>query len=169
MRTLSVLALSFLLAACADDSAIEAPPRVHDAPSYEGASSQLSVPVAVPLAPLPLHGTWELVEPDLDRFPDADPELLDLFHADLAVRFGGEEFAVLFPETSLETARAALEDVRRAIAGRRFALRAPDRPNRKPERPKRPTRPIRHINLTVSMGLAAPTSSARSPDAISKP
>jgi diguanylate cyclase (GGDEF)-like protein len=82
-----------------------------------------------------------------------------------AYRYGGEEFAVLFPETSLETARAALEDVRRAIAGRRFALRAPDRPNRKPERPKRPTRPIRHINLTVSMGLAAPTSSARSPDA----
>lgn len=51
-RVLVLFSLTLLLAACADETAIDAPERVHDAPSTEGVSSQLSVPVAVPLAPL---------------------------------------------------------------------------------------------------------------------
>jgi diguanylate cyclase (GGDEF)-like protein len=34
---------------------------------------------------------------------------------DLVARFGGEEFALLFPETSIETARDKLEALREAL------------------------------------------------------
>ena len=52
MRTLVALTCTFLLTACADETALEAPTRVHDAPVWEGTVSQLTVPVAVPLDPL---------------------------------------------------------------------------------------------------------------------
>jgi diguanylate cyclase (GGDEF)-like protein/PAS domain S-box-containing protein len=39
---------------------------------------------------------------------------------DLLARYGGEEFAVVLPETGLETAVAAMDRIREAIAGLRF-------------------------------------------------
>jgi diguanylate cyclase (GGDEF)-like protein len=39
---------------------------------------------------------------------------------DLLARYGGEEFAVVLPETSLDTARAAMDRIRAAIAALRF-------------------------------------------------
>ena len=71
-------------------------------------------------------------------------------------RYGGEEFAVLFPSTSPAEAREPLDEVRLAIADRKFALRAPDRPRKKPDTPaKRATHP-RLIRVTVSVGVAGP-------------
>ena len=42
--------------------------------------------------------------------------LATIRETDLPARYGGEEFAVLLPETDLETARAAAERVRLAVA-----------------------------------------------------
>ena len=58
-----------------------------------------------------------------------------------AYRYGGEEFAILFPGLTVTEAREPLEEVRAAIADRRFALRSPDRPRKKPDPPRKPTRP----------------------------
>jgi two-component system cell cycle response regulator len=44
--------------------------------------------------------------------------------ADLVARFGGEEFAVVMPETELADAAAAAERLRAAIADRPFAMPA---------------------------------------------
>ncbi len=40
--------------------------------------------------------------------------------SDLACRYGGEEFAILFPETDAESARSIAERIRQAIAGERL-------------------------------------------------
>jgi diguanylate cyclase (GGDEF)-like protein len=98
-----------------------------------------------------------------DRFGhDAGDQALRMVASELAAvggggrafRCGGEEFAVLFPGRSLKDAAQAVEQVREAIAARRFALRAPDRPRRKPERP-RSTAARREVTVTVSAGVAA--------------
>jgi diguanylate cyclase (GGDEF)-like protein len=46
----------------------------------------------------------------------------------IAYRYGGEEFAVLFPDRSLEDALQALEELRASIEGYRMKVRADDRP-----------------------------------------
>lgn len=83
-----------------------------------------------------------------------------------AYRYGGEEFAVLFPAISTPAARAVLEEVREAIAARKFALREPDRPRKKPDAPRAPKRPPRQIAVSVSIGLATATAERRDPQAV---
>lgn len=56
---------------------------------------------------------------------------------DLLARFGGEEFVVLLPDTTLEGARAVAEDIRRAVAGEPFVVAG------------------REIPVTVSVGVTA--------------
>lgn len=70
-----------------------------------------------------------------------------------AFRYGGEEFAVLFPSKGIEDALPALERLRATIEDTPFRLRSPDRP---PTRPKRPTRRKRsgEVGVTVSIGVA---------------
>jgi diguanylate cyclase (GGDEF)-like protein len=77
-----------------------------------------------------------------------------------AYRYGGEEFAILFPGTAPAEASTTLEAMRKAIADRRFALRSPDRPRKKPDPPRKPTRPPRLISVSVSIGFAGPTARA---------
>jgi len=70
-----------------------------------------------------LRGVAQLLEGDVRR-------------DELAARFGGEEFAIVLPETGLEGAMAICERVREAVAGHTFI--DADRP----------------IRVTVSVGLA---------------
>jgi diguanylate cyclase (GGDEF)-like protein len=56
--------------------------------------------------------------------------------SDVAARIGGEEFAVILPETNLDDARAAAERLRAAVAAEPFATR------------------IGPLNVTVSLGAA---------------
>jgi diguanylate cyclase (GGDEF)-like protein len=79
-----------------------------------------------------------------------------------AYRYGGEEFAILFPGTTPADASGALDTICRAIANRRFALRSPDRPRKKPDPPRKSSQPPRLISVSVSIGFAGP--SARSGD-----
>jgi diguanylate cyclase (GGDEF)-like protein len=71
-----------------------------------------------------------------------------------AYRWGGEEFAIVFPGRKLAEVREELEEVRRAIEGRRFALRGPGRPRSRPEQPRKSTKPTRRVTVTVSIGAA---------------
>ena len=62
-----------------------------------------------------------------------------LRHYDVPARFGGEEFAILFPETPPEQAFEIAERIRRAVAARAFDVETSSEP----------------IRATVSIGVAA--------------
>ncbi len=67
-------------------------------------------------------------------------------------RYGGEEFAVVFPGLTAEQAAPHLEALRKTIAASTFVVRGPDRPRRRPRRPQPGSR--RQAAVTVSIGLA---------------
>lgn len=71
-----------------------------------------------------------------------------------AFRFGGEEFALVFPNKSRTEAAAALEAKRKEIANDGFALRGEDRPKKKPKRVEPPTAGTAKAPITVSAGAA---------------
>jgi len=83
-----------------------------------------------------------------------------------AYRYGGEEFAILFPGSTAAAARQSLEEVRVAIASRKFAIRGPDRPRKKPESPRKKSRPSRTISVAVSIGLAGSNPQRTTADAV---
>ncbi len=60
--------------------------------------------------------------------------------SDLATRYGGEEFAVLLPQTDAESARILAESIRRSVAGEPIVLETGEA-----------------VSLTVSIGVAALT------------
>ena len=61
-----------------------------------------------------------------------------LRHYDIPARFGGEEFAILLPETPPEQALEIAERIRRAVADRRFEVETSSEP----------------IRATISLGVA---------------
>lgn len=78
-----------------------------------------------------------------------------------AYRYGGEEFTILFPNTPLETANAAAEEVRIAIEQSTLQLRSKYRP-KSPKKGSKlrgsgPDKDTRAVSVTVSIGLAENT------------
>lgn len=73
--------------------------------------------------------------------------------SDVAVRYGGEEFVVLLPETTLYSARIAAEKIRRAVASTLFHYK-----------------PNEGLPITISLGVAAfdGTHGAESPEELLK-
>jgi diguanylate cyclase (GGDEF)-like protein len=82
-------------------------------------------------------------------------------------RYGGEEFAVLFPSATVEEAVPHLERVRQAIERASFILRGRDRPRTKPKT-VRPVGHRRRVAVTVSIGVAEPGSGRVVPDDVIK-
>ncbi len=125
-----------------------------------------------------LDGEYAIAMVDVDHFKKfndrhghaAGDQALRMVAAELqkiggggrAYRYGGEEFAILFPTGTPAAASPRLEELRAAIESRRFALRAPDRPQKKPDTPRKKSVPPRLISVSVSIGLAGP--GARSAD-----
>ena len=70
-----------------------------------------------------------------------------------AYRYGGEEFAVLFPGKPAEEAFTYLDRMRRLIEQSRFVVRGPDR--RRTDRNKKSRSSKSETNVTVSVGIAA--------------
>ena len=91
-----------------------------------------------------------------------------------AFRYGGEEFAVLFPGTELDDALLYLEAIRISIEGYRMAVRAPGRPKAAEDGAKRRAphgprgNPEKHLSVTVSIGAAAPGKDLRTPAQVLK-
>ena len=128
-----------------------------------------------------LHGVYTVAMVDVDHFKrfndehghDVGDQLLRMVGARLgelggggrAFRYGGEEFAVLFPGKTLDEARTHLEAVRRTIEGAAFTLRGPHRPRTRPESPA-PAGSRRRIAVTVSIGAAAADTHGSSADVV---
>jgi len=128
-----------------------------------------------------LRGVYTVAMVDVDHFKrfndehghDVGDQLLRMVGARLgelggggrAFRYGGEEFAVLFPGKTLDEARIHLEAVRRTIEGAAFTLRGPHRPRTRPESPA-PARSRRRIAVTVSIGAAAADPHGSSADVV---
>jgi diguanylate cyclase (GGDEF)-like protein len=117
-----------------------------------------------------LRGLYTVAMVDVDHFKrfndehghDVGDQLLRMVGARLrdvggggrAFRYGGEEFAVLFPGRDLDDTRVYLEALRGSIEAASFTLRGSDRPRTRPESPV-PAGPRRRIAVTVSIGAAA--------------
>jgi diguanylate cyclase (GGDEF)-like protein len=88
----------------------------------------------------------------------------------IAFRYGGEEFAVVFPGVELEDALLYLETIRISIEGYRMAVRSPDRPKRLEDGSKRrgAGSPDKHLSVTVSIGACGPNPSLRTPAQVIK-
>jgi diguanylate cyclase (GGDEF)-like protein len=78
-----------------------------------------------------------------------------------AFRYGGEEFAVLFPGRDREEVWSAAEELRLKIQRDPFIFRRPDRPRRRPKAPPPPAPSGPRMNVTVSIGLADARASAK--------
>lgn len=72
-----------------------------------------------------------------------------------AYRYGGEEFAVIFPSKELERALPHLEMLRETIAGSQFIVRGKKRPKKKPDVPMGKSRGKTQLKITVSIGVAS--------------
>lgn len=70
-----------------------------------------------------------------------------------AYRYGGEEFAVLFPDKPVEEAFTYLDRMRRLIEQSRFVVRGPER--RRSQRQKKSRYAKTETNVTVSVGIAS--------------
>jgi diguanylate cyclase (GGDEF)-like protein len=124
-----------------------------------------------------LRGAYTVAMVDIDHFKrfndehghDIGDQLLRMVGARLgeiggggrAFRYGGEEFAVLFPGRPLDEARVHMEALRVMIETSPFTLRGPARPRTRPE-PLPPPVECKRIAVTVSIGIAeaAPGASA---------
>jgi diguanylate cyclase (GGDEF)-like protein len=117
-----------------------------------------------------LSGTYTVAMVDVDHFKrfndvhghDVGDQILRMVGARLAAvggggrafRYGGEEFAVLFPGKTVDQAREYLESLRRTIEGAPFTLRSMARPRVRPE-PPTAGGPRERLAVTVSIGVAA--------------
>ena len=79
-------------------------------------------------------------------------------------RYGGEEFAVLFPGKSTDEALPYLEDLRETIEASSFVVRGRNRPKARPEKPVRSSGGLRRVTITVSIGVAEPEQSGVDPE-----
>src|SRR5439155_1589519 len=130
---------------------------------------------------LRLSGQFAVAMVDVDRFKhfndryghDAGDQVLRMVAARLAAvegggkayRYGGEEFAVLFPGKGAEECLPHLEQLRETVETSRFTLRRRFRPRKKPTAPKgRQTR--EQIVITVSIGVAEKNSRHAIPDQV---
>ena len=85
-----------------------------------------------------------------------------------AYRYGGEEFAVIFPRLELRQAKQNLESLRETIANNRFVLRSRSRPRKKPPTRGRTRKTTKGVKVTVSIGVADPGAKRRLPRQVLK-
>jgi diguanylate cyclase (GGDEF)-like protein len=119
-----------------------------------------------------IEGQYAVAMVDVDHFKkfnddhghDVGDDLLRMVGARLgrvtgggrAFRYGGEEFAVIFPGFSSADARPHAEALRQSIEGAEFTVRGPGRPRKRPgaAAPRTPARARKTVGVTVSVGLA---------------
>ncbi|HEX7020409.1 MAG TPA: GGDEF domain-containing protein [Gemmatimonadaceae bacterium] len=125
---------------------------------------------------LRVSGTYTVAMVDVDHFKDFNDthghdvgdQVLRMVAGRLArvggggrvFRYGGEEFAVLFPGKSAEESAPHLESLREAVAGANFTKRGKDRPRRKPKSPRARGANAGRLAVTVSIGAAQGRESA---------
>ena len=129
-----------------------------------------------------LGGQYTVAMVDVDHFKrlndeyghDVGDQVLRMVAAKLekvsgggrAFRYGGEEFAILFPRKAVEDVLLFLESARQDIEDTRFKLRGANRPRRKPKNARKGGRGAKRVTVTVSMGVAQPSDGQASPLAV---
>ena len=119
---------------------------------------------------LRIQGPYTVAMVDVDRFKDVNDgfghevgdQMLRLVAAQLqrvggggnAFRYGGEEFAVLFADKSVEEVVPHLERLRKNVEETAFTLRGAARPAEKPDTPVPTPSPGKQVSVTVSIGVA---------------
>jgi diguanylate cyclase (GGDEF)-like protein len=128
-----------------------------------------------------LSGQFTVAMVDVDHFKrfndryghDAGDHVLRLVAARLArapgggtaYRYGGEEFALIFPGKGAEECMPHLEELRETVETSRFTMRRRFRPRSKPKAPKgKKTREA--IVITVSIGVAEKNHRNSTPDQV---
>ena len=129
-----------------------------------------------------LEGDYVVAMADVDHFKavndtyghDVGDQVLKMVAARLAsvadggraFRYGGEEFAVLFPGRTTEAVLPELERLREIVAASGFAVRSRSRLRRKPRASKvRVSRSVRaHLTVTISIGVADRSARRSTPD-----
>jgi diguanylate cyclase (GGDEF)-like protein len=127
-----------------------------------------------------LGGEYTIAMVDVDHFKrfndqfghDVGDHVLKMVAAKLAriegggraYRYGGEEFAILFPGKSVEETLPYLEAVREAVAETAFTIRGRIRVKR--EHPKGNSPHRRQVSITVSIGVAERNSRRGVPDQV---
>src|SRR3989475_11993340 len=81
-----------------------------------------------------------------------------------AFRYGGEEFALLFPGKSAEEVLPFLQEVRKAVEETSFTIRGRGRPRKKPESPRTTRATPRSVTITVRIGVAERNGRPHRPD-----
>lgn len=134
-------------------------------------------------------GTYSIAMIDIDHFKrfndayghDTGDQVLRMVAGRLArvggggraFRYGGEEFAIVFPGATVEESFDHLEELRAVIARSAFMVRGPDR-SRRPREERRYARPGRRpvgtvktrTSITVSIGVAEASARLASPDRV---
>ncbi len=85
-----------------------------------------------------------------------------------AYRYGGEEFALVFPGKSRDEVMPDLEELRSAIEDTTFTVRGRYRPRSKPKNGKRKSRGKKNLTVTVSIGVAERNGRHTTPDKVLK-
>jgi diguanylate cyclase (GGDEF)-like protein len=127
-----------------------------------------------------LSGQFSVAMVDVDHFKrfndtwghDAGDHVLRLVAARLAqapgggtaYRYGGEEFALVFPGKGTEECLPHLEELRETVETSRFTMRRRFRPRKAKAEKNRKTRPS--ITITVSIGVAERNHRHSSPDQV---
>jgi diguanylate cyclase (GGDEF)-like protein len=85
-----------------------------------------------------------------------------------AYRYGGEEFAVIFPSKDLERALPHLEELRETISRAGFTVRGRKRPKQKPESSSAKSSGQAILRVTVSIGAATRDDKHSTPEQLIK-
>jgi diguanylate cyclase (GGDEF)-like protein len=80
-------------------------------------------------------------------------------------RYGGEEFAVIFPGRSVGEAIPHLEALRKTTETSPFTVRGRRRPRKAPQKP-RPSAGLKKVFVTVSIGVAGAGRRDSTPDRV---
>ena len=83
-----------------------------------------------------------------------------------AFRYGGEEFAILFPGRGVAQCLPELEELRRAVEEATFTVRRRLRPRRKPANGGGGGGRRQQVAVTVSIGAAEPSGREKTPDQV---
>jgi diguanylate cyclase (GGDEF)-like protein len=85
-----------------------------------------------------------------------------------AYRYGGEEFAIIFPNKDMDRALPHLEDLRETISRASFVVRGRKRPKQKPEASKSKNTGKAKLQVTVSIGVATRNNENTTPEKLIK-
>ena len=131
---------------------------------------------------LRVDGTYTVAMVDVDHFKkfndkhghDVGDQVLRMVAGRLArvpgggraFRYGGEEFAVLFPGKTIDESAPHLETLRASVASATFTQRGHDRPTRKPKSPRAREGRGGALAVTVSIGAGQARGSALPDDVV---